>query len=249
MNNDSHQQDGLEGFFRDRLSGYQDEPSSDMWDRIEGGIPEKPVRNYKAIARWSGAAVAACLILSLGFFTFQYKQQLDGMAAELNHTKNNMASLEQRLNNAQQNDSEPIAAAEVVAKEDLNLNTNPSIKEITKYYPQIVYLPSENTSQHQNFTTVTKNNTSKQTANVATAVTENSQKGNSSSNNWQFAKNASVMSSGQYAYYDANHKDVLDLKKKILPKRSSIRMSRRSVNPNYSKSRYAIAGNNPRNNR
>ncbi len=43
MDKDLHNEDNLESFFRKSLEDFEDEPSEDLWDRIEVVIPPKPV--------------------------------------------------------------------------------------------------------------------------------------------------------------------------------------------------------------
>ncbi len=91
--------DNLENFFRDRLQGYNDIPGGDMWDRIESKIPPKP--ESKSIIRplfiWTSSAVAACLILFLGFNNYQYQKKLDAISSQLEESKGSISSLNEEI--------------------------------------------------------------------------------------------------------------------------------------------------------
>lgn len=66
--------DDLEGFFRRRMSNYEETPRPEMWDRIGAAIPPKPpVAWWKKPAFWLGFVLAIVLLLSL----WQFKQIKD----------------------------------------------------------------------------------------------------------------------------------------------------------------------------
>ena len=62
MSKDS-KNNNLEDFFRNSLKNYSENPSNDLWDRIEENIPPKPSKRLKP----AYALLALLLLLTLGF--------------------------------------------------------------------------------------------------------------------------------------------------------------------------------------
>ena len=225
MDKDLHNDnDGLEDFFRDRLSGYQDEPEDDMWERINNGIPVKPKKNYKPILLWTGRAAAACVIFTLAIFNYQYSSQLDEVAQELQHSKDNMASLEGRINDYyfNQNDPNPIAA--VVAEED-GINTNRARIEQVIYRPEVVYLPMP-TAQYVN-APIVKQSIGRPAAahNNIAKVEEPKQHINAPIQQKKDKKaiiNMPAMAFAKSAFNTAKREDILNLRKRFLDKRMAV---------------------------
>lgn len=233
--------DGLENFFHDRLNGYQDEPGLDMWDRIESRIPEKPRKNFKPLMIWTSGAVAACIILSLGFFTFQYKHQLDQVAQQLQDTKNSMASLEERLNNSYSNEVVPALVREEENRET-NINTNPRIQEITKFYPQIVYVPKDSKDSYANH--FSENKIPHSNANTGVVQTRNVDQPQQKKN--KSIKNMPIMAFASHQYNQVSKKDILNLKKKILKPKNAIYVNKKQLNKNkfsQASNKFAISSN------
>ncbi len=224
MDNHLHNdKDGLEDFFRDRLFDYKDEPGLGMWDRIEGAIPEKPKKNFKPFFIWAGRAVAACIILSLGFFNYQYRNQLNHVADQLKDSENSMASLEQRLNDIYENQNDVVAVVENESNTAL-VNTNPRIKEITKYYPQIVYLPTETSDRQRNEVVqvaepkVVIKNSPKVTRNAPQTTTKQKK-----------VNREMAMAFAQNHYNQVDKKDILDLNKKVLKGKNAIQIDANNI--------------------
>lgn len=73
--------DNLEDFFRKSLENFGDEPSGDLWDKIEGGIPPKPRSNIGQRATWLAAALLVGLVLTWGGYTFyQATDKVDSLS-------------------------------------------------------------------------------------------------------------------------------------------------------------------------
>jgi hypothetical protein len=232
-NNLDNNNDGLEDFFRDRLSGYQDEPGADMWDRIDSCIPEKPKKNYKPILLWTGRAAAACVIFTLAMFNYQYSSQLDVVAQELQHSKDNMASLENKINDYYFNQYHPEAA--VVAGEENNINTNPTTRvEQVIYRPEVVYLPMP-TPQYVNAPIVEQfiGVARPRNKNIAT-VEQPKQHINAPIQQKEHKKGMIMMPAMAFArsaFNTAKKEDILNLKKRILNRKMAVN-SKKVKSPN-----------------
>ncbi len=136
MNNDFYKpDDDLEDFFRNRLGEFKDEPPTDMWDRIESDIPPKPAGAPRTVFLWTARAAAVALILGLGLSNFWQKQEMVEMAEELQHSKQDIASLADRLDNAIAGNI-PEGSQAVPASEEIGFPSVPV--ELEPNTPQLV---------------------------------------------------------------------------------------------------------------
>lgn len=230
-NNLDNNNDGLEDFFRDRLSGYQDEPGADMWDRIDSCIPEKPKKNYKPILLWTGRAAAACLIITLAMFNYEYSSQLDVVAQQLQYSKDNMTSLENKINDYYFSQNNQVAA--VVARED-NINTNPTRIEQVVYRPEVVYLPMP-TPQYVNAPIVKQSmiRSLPEHKNIA-RVEQPKQHINAPIQQKSHEKRIAdmpAMAFAKSAFHTAKNEDILNLEKRLLNRRMVVN-SKKVKSPN-----------------
>ncbi len=94
MSKDSNK-NNLEDFFRNSLKNYSENPSNDLWDRIEENIPPKPSRRLKP----AYALLALLLLLTLGFGYeyFQFKNQLVTVNETVNAQKEELDDLKNQL--------------------------------------------------------------------------------------------------------------------------------------------------------
>lgn len=231
MDNNLHDNnDGLEDFFRDRLSGYQDEPGADMWERIDSCIPEKPKKNYKPILLWTGRAAAACVIFTLAIFNYQYSNQLDAVAKELQSSKDNMAFLENKINDHYFNQNN-----QVVAEEEENVNVNPTRIEQVVYRPEIVYLPMP-TPQYVNAPIVMKEDREDMEPQDRIIAKEEQPKQHlnvpiQQKEEKKVMASMPAMAFAKSAFNTAKKEDILNLKKRILNKRMAV-SSKKVKSPN-----------------
>lgn len=235
MDNKLHNDnDDLENFFHDRLFGFQDEPGLDMWERIEHQIPEKPKKNFKPVFIWASRAVAACLILTLGIFNYQYRNQLDHVASQLQDSNNSMASLEARINGFYDNlASQPIA--QTTAETDENLNTNPRIQQTVSQQPQVIYLPVYSSkplavTASQNKAEQPKNIVQKNIIAASANQAKSSPKTKSKTTSKKQAERSSIMAFASNHFNVANKEDILDLRKKLVATKNPIFVNKKKLN-------------------
>lgn len=233
MDNKLHNDnDGLEDFFHDRLFGFQDEPGLDMWERIQNQIPEKPKRNLKPIFIWASRAVAACLILTLGIFNYQYRNQLDHVASQLQDSNDSMASLEAKINGFYDNLASQ-QVAQTVAEIDENINTNPRIQQ-TASQPQVIYLPVYTNESLAIVASETKVEQPKRVEQKNTITSVSKAKSNpkttsNTSSRRQSAK-GSIMAFASNHFNIANKEDILDLRKKLITTKNPIFINKKKLN-------------------
>ncbi|KAA3622957.1 MAG: hypothetical protein DWQ02_25315 [Bacteroidetes bacterium] len=83
--------DDLEGFFRRRMSNYEETPRPEMWDRIGAAIPPKPaVALWKKPVFWLGVVLAFILLLSVWQYLQirQFRHIIDRQQADIEALKN-----------------------------------------------------------------------------------------------------------------------------------------------------------------
>ncbi len=103
MHNDPNN-NNLENFFRKSLENYSEVPSDDLWDRIEGNIPPKPAKRFRAV--YGLLALLLLLLFGLGYEYFRFsakmnavnetvalqKDELEGLKSELESIKSQLQS-------------------------------------------------------------------------------------------------------------------------------------------------------------
>lgn len=116
MSKDSNK-NNLEDFFRNSLKDYSENPSIDLWDRIEGNIPPKPSR--KISPAYVLLALLLLILAGLGYEYFQFRNQMIAVnetvnvqKQELNQLKNELESVKDQLQTATQSSANEATADE-----------------------------------------------------------------------------------------------------------------------------------------
>lgn len=99
MEKDLHN-DNFEDFFKKHLESFDDEPSDEMWERIEPVIPPKPGIIWSAYAWQSALILSVALLVFVGVKMLDYKQTSETLTEELEKSNREIQSLaEQKIMN------------------------------------------------------------------------------------------------------------------------------------------------------
>ena len=96
MNKNLHD-DQFEEFFRNKLNEFDDSPTSDMWDRIDGVIPPKP---KPAIVKYfTPISIAASFLLVVGLWAAvaQYRTQNEALSKKLEKAEQKIETLTNKV--------------------------------------------------------------------------------------------------------------------------------------------------------
>ncbi len=85
----------LEDFFKNSLKNYSENPSDDLWDRIEGSIPPKPSKRFKPA--YALLALLLLLIMGFGYEYFHFKNHMLTVNETISLQKQELTDLKNQL--------------------------------------------------------------------------------------------------------------------------------------------------------
>ncbi len=125
MSKDSNK-NNLEDFFRNSLQNYSENPSNDLWDRIEESIPAKPSRKLRPA--YALLALLLLLTIGLGYEYFQFKNQMLSVNEtvtkqneELDELKDQLEAVKDQLQSTLETSTPPMddePTSEIIIKEN-----------------------------------------------------------------------------------------------------------------------------------
>ena len=93
MSKDSNK--NLDDFFRNSLKNYSENPSNDLWDRIEQNIPPKPVRKFRPA--YALLALLLLLLIGFGYEYFRFNNRIVSLNETVTDQKQELESLKNQI--------------------------------------------------------------------------------------------------------------------------------------------------------
>ena len=154
MSKDSNK--NLEDFFRNSLKDYSENPSNDLWDRIEENIPAKPSRKVRPA--YLLIALLFLLTVGFGYEYFQFKNQMLSVNETVNLQKQELDELKSELEGVKEELNTGVQSTENEVETSAQLNDKLAENSIPKNTNDLVVSDQVNKASRSTSPTYQKEN-------------------------------------------------------------------------------------------